>query len=329
MYEPKISVILSNVGSCFDRFTPNGYSDPYTIEEMFDRVASIKGVKGVEVVWTMEINDENVKRIKDNLSRTGLEIVSIIPDHFAERKWKNGAFTSKKAETRKDAIKTTKQLMDVAHELGCPLLNLWPGQDGYDYPLQVDYLQERKWLEEGIKACCTYRSDVKISLEYKIKEPRNFSYISTVSNSLLILQEVGEDNCGITIDYGHAHVAYENVAESVALLKKHGNKLFHVHMNDNYGYWDDDMIAGSIHTIPFIELFYWLKRTNYDGWISTDQYPYREESRDAVEESVRWMEDYVKIINRLDENEIESIIKKGDAVASSKLMRKLLFGTNN
>lgn len=326
MYEPKISVILSNVGSCFDRFTQNGYSDPYTIEEMFDRVASIKGVKGVEIVWTMDFSDPNIKRIKDNLERTGLELVSIIPDHFSDRKWVNGAFTSKDPAVRQAAVETTQKMMDIAYELGCPLLNLWPGQDGYDYPLQVDYLKESEWLIEGLKACCTYRNDVKISLEYKIKEPRNFSYIATVSNTLLMLKDINEDNCGITIDYGHAHVAYENVAESVALLKKHGNKLFHLHMNDNYGYWDDDMITGSIHTIPYIELFYWLKRTDYSGWISTDQYPYREESRDAVEESVRWIESYVDIVNNMDEDKVESILQKGDAVASSRFMRNLLLG---
>lgn len=60
--------------------------------------------------------------------------------------------------------------------------------------------------------------------------------------------------------------AYENPAETVALLKRYGDKLFHVHMNDNYRYWDDDMIVGSVHTIETLEFFYWLQRTGYDGW---------------------------------------------------------------
>ncbi len=63
-----------------------------------------------------------------------------------------------------------------------------------------------------------------------------------------MVREISAANCGVTIDYGHAAVAYENVAESIAVLKKYGDKLFHLHMNDNYTLWDDDMITGSVHT---------------------------------------------------------------------------------
>jgi xylose isomerase len=96
-------------------------------------------------------------------------------------------------------------------------------------------------------------------------------------------------------------------------------------MNDNYCFWDDDMIAGSIHTIPYIEMFYWLKKTGYNNWISTDQYPYREDGRDAVNESVRWMEAYINVINKLDENIVEKIINNGNACEASSLMREILF----
>ena len=141
-----------------------------------------------------------------------------------------------------------------------------------------------------------------------------------------MVKEIGCENCGVTIDYGHATTAYENVAESIAVLKKYGDKLFHLHMNDNFCFWDDDMIVGSVHSIGYIEMFYWLKRTGYEGWISTDQYPYREDGRDAVNESVRWMEAYMGLLDRLDEKMVEEVIASGDAVSSSRMLRKILFG---
>ena len=152
------------------------------------------------------------------------------------------------------------------------------------------------------------------------------SYPSTMAVILLMLEKLGRENSGVTIDYGHAHVAGENVAESVALAKEYGNRLLHVHMNDNYGFWDDDMIAGSIHTIPFIEFFYWLKRTGYDGYISTDQYPYREDGRDAVNETVRWMDIFAGLANRIDEKELEEIYATGNACEVSAMLRDLMFG---
>lgn len=325
MFNPRYSVILSNVGSCCDRYLSTGYCEPFSIEQLFDRIASIEHVEGVEIIGTWHITTNNVKQIKDNLDRTGLKLVSIIPDHFGQMKWGKGAFTSKDVAVRKEAVSHTKDIMDIAAELGCRIVSLWPGQDGYDYHFQADYIQERGWFEEGIKECCRYRKDIDIVIEYKPKEPRNRSYPSNVSSTLLMINEIGEANCGVTIDYGHALVAYENVAESVAMLKKYGDKLFHIHMNDNYGFWDDDMIVGSIHTIPYVEFLYWLKVTDYKGWISTDQYPYREDGRNAVNESIQWMVALNSVMNRMDEEEVRRVIKAGDAVESAKMLRKYLF----
>jgi sugar phosphate isomerase/epimerase len=325
MFKPKYSVILSNVGSCSDRYMSGGYSKPFSIEELFERVAGIEHVEGVELVGNWHITDKNVKQIKDNLDRTGLKLVSIIPDHFGEMKWGKGAFSSKDAAVRKEAVSSTKSMMDAATELGGDLVSLWPGQDGYDYYFQADYMEERSWFEEGVKECCQHRKDVKVAIEYKPKEPRNRSYPSNVSSTLLMVKEINEENCGVTIDYGHAMVAYENVAESVAMLSKYGNKLFHLHMNDNYGYWDDDMITGSIHTIPYLEFLYWLKVTNYEGWISMDQYPYREDGQKAVNESIQWLVALNKVMNRMDENEVRRVVKLGDATESSKMLRKYMF----
>ena len=326
MYKPKISVILGNVGSCSDRYCTGGYSTPFTIEQLFDRVKSIEGVTGIEMVSNWHIKGDNKEIVKALLIKNNFELVSIIPDHFGEAKWKNGAFSNKDAGIRREAVAVTKEMMDIAAELDCPLINLWPGQDGYDYYFQGDYIKERTWFEEGVAECCAHNSNIDISIEYKAKEPRNRSYPSTVYSTLLMVKEIGAANCGVTIDYGHAQVAYENVAESVAVLKKYGDKLFHLHMNDNYGFWDDDMMVGSIHTIPFIEMFYWLKRTGYNRWISTDQYPYREDGRNAVNESVRWMEAYVKAVDKLDDNLVEKVINSGDACKASALMREVLFG---
>lgn len=322
----KYSVILSNVGSCADRYVPGGYSAPFEIKDLFKRVSQIPQAKGVELVGTWHVTERNVKELKGYLEEYGLELVSIIPDHFGQPKWKNGSFAAKDPAVRAEAVSHTKEMIDAAVELGGDLISLWPGQDGYDYLFQADYIQERDWFAEGIKEVCRYRPDVRISLEYKIKEPRTHSYLSTAANSLLIAQEVGTDNVGVTIDFGHALNAYETPAESVALLKKYGNKLFHIHMNDNFRHWDDDMIVGSVHTIETLEFFYWLKRTGYQGWLSIDQYPYREDSLEAVRQGVEAMEAFTGLIDRMDSQEVEALIREGSSPRITAYLRKLLLG---
>jgi len=319
------SVILGNVGNFSDRYMGGGYQSDFSLEELFDRVKSIAGVTGVELVSNWHVTAKNVSQVKDNLERTGLKLVSIIPDNFGTKVYGKGAYSSKIAAVRRQAVEETKEMMDVAALLGGELVSLWPGQDGYDYPFQGDYIEERGWFADSVRECCKHRSDTRVSIEYKPKEPRNFSYPSNVSSTLLIVNEVNMPNCGVTIDFGHGAVAGENLAESVAVLKKHGDKLYHVHMNDNYGNWDDDMITGSIHTIPFIEFFYWLKRTNYSGYISTDQYPYREDGRDACNESVRWFEVFEQLAERIDEKQLRNIYSTGNACEVSSFLRKLMF----
>ena len=147
-----------------------------------------------------------------------------------------------------------------------------------------------------------------------------------MGTTILTVKEVNEVNCGIAMDYGHALFSYEIPAESVALMKKWGGNLMHIHLNDNYSYSDDDMIVGSVHTIDYLEWLFWLKKTGYDGWFTMDQFPYREDGRDAINESVKWFDALQEVIEKADLKEIEEVIAKKDAVQSSKLMRKILLG---
>lgn len=317
-------MFLGNVGSCSDRYCA-AYGRPYNLEELFERVASIPLIRGVDLVVTDDIVD-GLDRVKACIRKAGLSVASLVVDHFAQAKWGQGTFSSVNQEIREQAIEDTKRAMDLAAELGCGNVTIWAGQDGYDYLFQADYLKERTWFADGVREACRHRSDITVSLEYKAKEPRTHSYVNSVGTTLLMVHEIGEPNCGVTLDFGHALLGYENPAESVALLSKYGNKLMHVHINDNYRYWDDDMVAGSVHTLEYLEFFYWLRRTGYSGWITMDQYPYREDGRDAVAESAEWLNALESLVDRADLQEIEAVLSRKDAIAASRLMRKLVFG---
>ena len=274
----KYSVILGNLGNTCDRFLSSGYKEALDKDAMLRQAKSIEGVGGIELVGSWDITAETAGEMRQKLEAVGLQCASIIPDHFAQKKWGRGAFVSTDAGIRREAVGETNRMVDAVATLGGDLLNLWPGQDGYDYPMCTDYLEDRVRLLDGLGECAAYARErgVRLALEFKPKEPRNHSYMARTADTLLLARELGE-NVGVTIDTGHAFMAYENVGESIALLKQFGDKLFHMHFNDNYTHWDDDMIVGSIHLPEYFEILYWLDKTGYDGWISMDQYPYRED----------------------------------------------------
>jgi len=66
---------------------------------------------------------------------------------------------------------------------------------------------------------------------------------------------MGLPNLGATIDFGHCLLGRENPAEPVVFLDGY-KRLFAVHINDNYGCWDDDLFFGSLHTLKALEFIY-------------------------------------------------------------------------
>lgn len=321
----KYSVFTDHVGTFGDRYC-SAYSDKsYSITEKFDRIKSIPLICAVDLNMTKEYTD-NKNEIKESLERTGLKVNSVMVDFTADRVFKQGSFSSLDFNVRKRAVQDAKNAMDFAEELGCNIFAIWPGQDGYDYMFQADYIKERTYFSDCLKEISAYRPNMNIALEYKPKEPRIHSYANNIEGVLLMVEKSGLQNVGIAMDYGHSYFGGENPAEAVALINMYGGKLLTIHMNDNNGSWDDDMITGSVNTLPYLEFIYWLRKTNYQGYITFDQFPYREESRAAVNESALWFDYLESLIDKADMNEIEEVLLKKDGVESSRLMRKLIAG---
>jgi sugar phosphate isomerase/epimerase len=129
------------------------------------------------------------------------------------------------------------------------------------------------------------------------------------------------------LDVGHALFGYENMAESVALMARFGDRLMHLHLNDNYRYWDQDMIPCSVHTLEWIELFHWLDRMGYQGWFSLDIFAYREKEKVAVAtESLAWLDAISAAAERLDSSEVDEIWKTQDAMRAQAALREALLG---
>jgi xylose isomerase len=97
-----------------------------------------------------------------------------------------------------------------------------------------------------------------------------------------------------------------------------------MHFNDSYGFWDDDMIPGSVNFWRYVELFYQLKKIGYDGWHDLDIFPYREDPVRAVEQGISFI-DYTR--RQVDEHygEIKSLVEEGDVHKTIDGLRKIFL----
>lgn len=321
----RYSVILGNLGNTRDRFC-GGYKDNPDTLTMLEQAANIAHVQGVELVGTWDLRADTVKQMKAALNGHGLQCVSIIPDLFADKVYWKGSYSAADAKVRRRAVDDTRAVCDLAGELNCSLINIWPGQDGYDYLLCTDYQRQREWFCDAMRELAEQYPSLRFALEYKPKEPRTHSLLARMADTLLMAQETGCANVGVTIDTGHAFVAGEVVGEVIVLAQRAGNRLLHMHFNDNHAAWDDDMIVGSVHSVCYLETLYWLDRCGYDGWLSMDQYPYREDAAGAIGESILWLEQFDRIVaeHRI---AIDELLAAGDAVETSRFLRQVLAGS--
>ncbi len=320
----KYSVILGNLGNTRDRFLSSGYKSEQSTASMLSQAATIPDVKGIELVGNWDVTAKNARQMGNLLKDNGQELVAIIPDLTSQKIWCKGAFTSRDQGVRRSAIEYTKEMIDVLVELGGRTINLWTGQDGYDYLFQGNFDEAFDWWIAAVREIAAYKPSVRISLEFKPKEPRCFCYLARSADTLLAAMETGMDNVGVTLDTGHAMFGGENLAEATHRLMRAG-KLYHVHFNDNHQTWDDDMIVGSVHTIQFMEMIFWLRKMGYDGWWSMDQYPYREEAREALAQSIEWIKVLVQKMDAYGFAKIETLIREGDANVTTRELRHMLF----
>lgn len=316
----KLSIGIWSFGMGTDRYVGKGYKPYINFFERLDRISQIKDVEGIEITYPNDVNFDTVAKVKSEIESRGLRVAALGIEHVCDAEWQYGSFTANDKARRSKAIALTREGMDLASELGAGVINLWLGQDGFDYVFQSDYQENWKRLIGGLQQCADYCPEIKIGLEYKTSEPKLNCIINNGGKALALAKATGKENVGITLDVGHAFNARENPAEIASVLLAE-NRLFHLHLNDNYGLVDDDMPVGTVHWPQYIELFYWLKKLNYLGWYSLDLYPYRDDAVEACSASIEFIEKSMALIQ---EPTFEKEMLSNRSGAPSKLVNWLI-----
>jgi len=278
----KIEASRSAFSSCNDRFMKN-YKQDVPFEKQMEILRDIEYVNAIPVTYDPNVNP--IER-RDFMAQYGIAPGTIVVDTYSKSEYAKGTLMSRDPGLRREFIEKSKAAMDFCKEIGGVDIMLWLAHDGYDYPFEDDYGQRYGWLIDGLKEIAAYRSDVNVTLEYKPADPHIYQYVSTAAKALTICNEVALPNMGIILDYGHALVAGENPAESVALIDRY-KRLFHVHLSDNYCKTDDDFLIGSISVWRTLEFFMQLQDVGYDGHYVLDIWPPRMDGIEATKVSVR------------------------------------------
>ena len=189
---------LPTFGNCADRYCLGGYGGGgTTMEEMLDLAKQVEGLDGLELVGNWHVNDGNIRQVAGMFRDRGLKISMLVPDLWTQAKWGRGSLAAPDAPTRRAAVDEVKKVLDWAAELACPYIDVWPGQDGFDYAFQADYIEAWKWLRDGLVECAEHNDKVRLLVEYKLKEPRTHCFVNSAAKVLLLL--AGAEKIGVLL----------------------------------------------------------------------------------------------------------------------------------
>lgn len=136
-----------------------------------------------------------------------------------------------------------------------------------------------------------------------------------------MIHDIGEPNLGITIDVGHSLMVGETVAESICLAQSSGIP-YYIHINDNNRKWDWDLIPGTRNLWDYMELFFYLKKFNYQGWVTSDMSPVRLDPVEAFSRTIETTERMIQLAKRLDSKKLFNLMRQEKTLEIMKFLEE-------
>jgi xylose isomerase len=307
-----------------DRYATDAYGPPVSTLEAIERAAAVGDIKVLDINYPFAGEDVTVAQVSDALQRTGLRAQAVTP-HLYMREFQLGSFTNPDPVVRSKAVDLGKRAIEVAHQLDAKYVKFWPGQDGFDYPFQVDYKRLWDYSVEGVRAVAQTDPGMQFAIEYKEKEPRTHMFFSSAARTLLAIEDMEVENVGIVFDLGHSLFAKETPADVLQLVSRRG-KLVSVELNDNWRDWDDDMAVGSIHLLETLEFLLALRQINWQGPLLLDQFPFREDPIRAAQASISTIRGVERLLDRLDLGALRGSQGRQDALEAQRVIMDILLG---
>lgn len=316
----KNAIITGFLSKTKDRF--HEYNKELSLEERLAMVASLEGVDGVEVVYPYEVTD--AAQLTDLIAKYRLNIAAINVNVKAEPDFRNGGLTSTDASIRAKAVRFIKEAKDFAKASGANKVTCCPLGDGYEFNFDCNYTKMWRYLVETFGEAGSYLPEIPLFIEYKPSETRGRCFVDTSAKTLCLLNDIGINEMGVTLDFGHSIWGNENPAEVAALLAN-SKYPYYVHINDNDAKWDWDYMAGTKHLIDYVEFLYYLQELGYSDYLTSDTSPTRWDISGTFEANARITNKIWGRLLEIDRKRLRALVDSRDFLETSKFLETNIF----
>jgi xylose isomerase len=305
----------------FSRFHAK-YQPDLEIERRLEIAAGLAGdgLVALEAHYPNEVNEDNLDLWKSFTRDTGIRLLTVIPLLFWDEQFEWGSLSNPLAEPRRAAIQRTMRALALNRELDTDFAVVWPGIDGYENPMGVDFAAMRDRFAAGLAEAMDAVPGVRIAFEPKPYEPRGRILFGTTPEGVLLGRDVearltnpdnrallddGHALCCMNPEVGHVLMGFEDLAYAFSWPLAEG-RLAHSHWNSQpLGNYDQDLNVGVISPEQLEALLYTLKLHGYRGHFGIDINP----ERMPVDTALRISMDAVRAANdRVNDLDHESIM---------------------
>jgi xylose isomerase len=325
----KTSLGIWAMGNMATRFNAAGYKPELTGISTVQKVrTAVEGlgdlIDDYEFHYPQELSPENLDEVRDALDGHG--IYCIASGLHLNPRFGKGAFVSPDDATREEALRLTREAIDLAGETGAQMI-IWPGIEGYNYPFQTPYREAWARFVDSvgeIAARCQERG-ITLFLEHKNSEPAMKILMRNVGMTLHVIHTLrarGITSVKVNMDWQHLLMNGESLAEYAALLAAEG-LLGHQHANSGWGTFDDDNMVGATAFMETLELAVELRRAGYGEngeRLGFDLYPYTEDAVEAVKRSVLQWRFIDSVAAKIDDAALREAQQAKDAVRAYELV---------
>jgi len=260
------------------------------LEEAINRIAEA-GYKGVDLytgaphIYPAHYSPKERKSVRDLIEKLGLELTG-----FAVCGGILGLqinFSHPKKKVRDETLQYYKDNVELAADLGCPLINVLTGHVLYGTSRE----QGRKWTMEAFQELVALAEKKNVILGLHPQYIGDSPLMLTIDDALQMIKELDSKVVKIIFDTAQQNITFPNFADDI---RKAANHLAYIHAADNDGiHWIH--LALGRGTVNWEGLVRTLKKVNFDGYLCVQTWSSSPIDADAM---IRESKEYIEGILR-------------------------------
>ena len=270
-------------------FSANAYLK-FTVEETIHRIADL-GYGGIELAadaphaWPSGLLESQKDSIREALKQTGLEISNVnafMMNAVADPRqpyW-HPSWTDPDPHYRAIRREHTKRALHLAAELGAPHITTEPGGPPFEGQSRGE---ASAIFYEELQPCISLAEQLGVGL---LIEPEPGLLIERFGEYLEFVSQIDSLQVGLNFDIGHAYCVSEDPEAWVEKMAPH---TVHYHLEDIAATRIHEHLVPGHGAIDFKATIAAIQRSNYDGWLTVELYPYADDPDAAAAEAYAYL----------------------------------------